>query len=94
MRCRCNATRFPFSDAAQRDPNSGRTEGLLDNDRARQNQPKIFYTNTGVEYWGGGRAAARSHDARWKIRSHAAGQRACVTFSQGRNTAPRDSHRE
>jgi alpha/beta hydrolase family protein len=56
-----NATRFPFSDAAQRDPNSGRTEGLLDNDRARQNQPKIFYTNTGVEYWGGGRAAALVH---------------------------------
>jgi hypothetical protein len=56
-----NATRFPFSDRAQRDPNSGRTEGVLDNDRARQNQPKIFYTNTGVEYWGGGRAAALVH---------------------------------
>ena len=56
-----NATKFPFSDAGQRDPNSGRTEGLLDNDRARQNQPKIFYTNTGVEYWGGGRAAALVH---------------------------------
>jgi Alpha/beta hydrolase domain len=56
-----NATRFPFSDARQRDPNSGRTEGLLDNDRARQNQPKIFYTNTSVEYWGGGRAAALVH---------------------------------
>lgn len=55
------ATKFPFSDARQRDPNSGRTEGLLDNDRARQNQPKIFYTNTSVEYWGGGRAAALVH---------------------------------
>jgi hypothetical protein len=55
------ATRFPFSDARQRDPNSGRTEGLLDNDRARQHQPKIFYTNTSVEYWGGGRAAALVH---------------------------------
>ena len=56
-----NTTKFPFSDARQRDPNSGRTEGLLDNDRARQNQPKIFYTNTSVEYWGGGRAAALVH---------------------------------
>jgi hypothetical protein len=56
-----NATKFPFSDARQRDPNSGRTEGLLDNERARQNQPKIFYTNTSVEYWGGGRAAALVH---------------------------------
>ncbi len=74
-----NATRFPFSDARQRDPNTGRTEGLLDNDRARENQPKIFYTNTGVEYLGRRpRGRARPHDARWKIRSHAAGQRARV----------------
>ena len=34
--------------------------------RARQpararHQPKIFYTNTGVEYWGGGRSAALVH---------------------------------
>ena len=55
------STRFPFADAGQRDPHSGRTDGLLDNERARQNQPKIFYTNTGVEYWGGGRAAALVH---------------------------------
>jgi len=55
------ATAFPFSDAAQRDPISGRTEGLLDNDRARQNQPNVFYTNTAVEYWGGGRSAALIH---------------------------------
>jgi hypothetical protein len=56
-----NTTRFPFADAAQRDPHTGRTEGLLDNDRARANQPKVFYTNTAVEYWGGGRAAALVH---------------------------------
>jgi hypothetical protein len=52
---------FPFTTASQRDPISGRTDGLLDNDRARQNQPKIFFTNTSVEYWGGGRAAALIH---------------------------------
>jgi hypothetical protein len=56
-----NATAFPFADAAQQDPVSGQTEGLLDNERARQNQPKIFYTNTSVEYWGGGRSAALIH---------------------------------
>jgi hypothetical protein len=56
-----NATAFPFADAAGHDPISGRTEGLLDNERARQNQPKIFYTNTAVEYWGGGRSAALVH---------------------------------
>ena len=57
------ATAFPFSDVAQKDPVSGVTDGLLDNPRARRNQPKIFYTNTGVEYLGrrtiGG---ADSHD--------------------------------
>jgi Alpha/beta hydrolase domain len=55
------ATGFPFTNAALRDPISGRTEGLLDNDRARQNQPKMFFTNTSIEYWGGGRAAALIH---------------------------------
>ncbi len=81
------ATKFPFSDARQRDPNSGRTEGLLDNDRARQNQPKIFYTNTSVEYWGGGRAAALVHTTLdGQIRSDAAGQRARV--SARRDAAP------
>jgi hypothetical protein len=54
------ATRFPFADAAQRDPIGGTTEGLLDNARARQNQPKIFYTNSAVEYWNP-RAAALIH---------------------------------
>jgi Alpha/beta hydrolase domain len=55
------ATAFPFADAAQKDPITGVTEGLLDNPRAKANQPKIFYTNTGVEYWGGGRSAALIH---------------------------------
>ncbi|HKF69009.1 MAG TPA: alpha/beta hydrolase domain-containing protein [Vicinamibacterales bacterium] len=55
------ATAFPFADMAQKDPVSGTTDGLLDNPRARMNQPKIFYTNTGVEYWGGGRSAALIH---------------------------------
>jgi hypothetical protein len=56
------ATGFPFADRAQRDPVSGVSEGLLDNDRARRNQPKVFYTNTDVEYWSAtGRAAALLH---------------------------------
>lgn len=52
------STAFPFTTTSQRDPISGRTEGLLDNERARANQPKVFFTNTAVEQWGGGRAAA------------------------------------
>jgi hypothetical protein len=55
------ATSFPYANQATRDPISGRREGLLDNDRARLHQPKTFYTNTSVEYWGGGRAAALVH---------------------------------
>ena len=55
------ATSFPFADAAQKDPLSGAEEGLLANARARAHQPKVFYTNTPVEYWGTGRVAALVH---------------------------------
>ena len=54
------ATSFPFADSAQRDPSSSGSDGEVDNPRARTNQPKVFYMNTGVEYWGG-RAAALVH---------------------------------
>jgi hypothetical protein len=56
-----SATAFPLADAATRDPVTGRSEGLLDNDRSRRHQPKVFYTNSAVEYWGGGRSAALVH---------------------------------
>jgi hypothetical protein len=46
------ATRPPFLDPL----------GLY----ARGQQPKIFYTNTSVEYWGQGRAAALSHTSSGK----------------------------
>jgi hypothetical protein len=53
---------FPFADRAQRDPVSGLTDGLLDNPRARRHQPKLFLTNSSVEYWiDTGRAAALTH---------------------------------
>ena len=56
-----SATAFPFADASLRDPVSGAQDGLLENARARGHQPKIFYTNTPVEYWGTGRVAALVH---------------------------------
>jgi hypothetical protein len=56
-------TRFPYANQATRDPISGRTEGLLENERAKSVQPKTFFTNTSVEYWGGGRNAALVHTA-------------------------------
>ncbi len=46
---------FPFSGTAQTDPVTGLTAGLL----PKSNQPKIFYTNSGYEYWG--RAASLIH---------------------------------
>jgi hypothetical protein len=51
---------YPFADSAQRDPVSGHSEGILENSRVKQ-APKIFYTNTATEYWGGGRVAALTH---------------------------------
>ncbi|MGE3178089.1 MAG: alpha/beta hydrolase domain-containing protein [Vicinamibacterales bacterium] len=55
------ATGFPYADAAAKNPITGAVDGLLDNDRARGHQPKVFYTNSAVEYWGGGRSAALVH---------------------------------
>lgn len=51
---------YPFADRAQLDPVSGHSDGLLENPRV-SHAPKIFYTNTATEYWGGGRVAALTH---------------------------------
>ena len=50
---------YPFSDLPQRDPETGLEEGLLDRLRRNDAVPKIFFTNTGYEYWG--RNAALIH---------------------------------
>jgi hypothetical protein len=52
-------TQFPFSDAEEEDTD-GKRDGLQIRYRPEQ-RPKVFYTNTPVEYWGGGRAAALTH---------------------------------
>ena len=44
---------FPFTDTAQTDPETGRTDGLLERLAARQKLPKIFLTNSSTEYWRG-----------------------------------------
>jgi hypothetical protein len=51
-------TKFPFSD--EDETLDGQHDGLLAAYTPEQ-RPKIFYTNTPVEYWGGGRAAALIH---------------------------------
>jgi len=50
---------FPFSDVAQKDPESGVTDGLLTHAAAPDLLPKVFYTNSEYEYWG--RAASLVH---------------------------------
>jgi len=47
---------FPFAGRSQRDPETGVTDGLLAHEA---HLPKIFFTNTGYEYWG--RAASLLH---------------------------------
>jgi hypothetical protein len=56
-----DATAFPFADTSLQDPASGAREGLLANPRIGAHAPKVFYTNTPVEYWGAGRVAALVH---------------------------------
>jgi hypothetical protein len=51
---------FPYLDLEQHDPVSGKTDGLMMHLTPEQ-RPKIFYTNSSGEYWGGGRAAALTH---------------------------------
>jgi hypothetical protein len=53
------ATRFPFTDREQPGPR-GQRGGILAGYRP-EHQPKVIYTNTPVEYWGQGRAAALTH---------------------------------
>ena len=53
------ATQFPYTDLVQADA-TGRRDGLLARSPSRL-QPKVIYTNTPVEYWGQGRAAALTH---------------------------------
>ena len=43
---------FPFSDAVQTDPETGRTDGLLSPSRSGT-LPKVMHTYTSSEYWAG-----------------------------------------
>jgi hypothetical protein len=55
------ATRFPYTDLEERNA-QGVRDGILLAYKADQ-MPKVIYTNTSVEYWGQGRAAALTHTA-------------------------------
>ncbi len=47
---------FPFSDCEQTDPETGRTDGVLARAAVQGPLPRIMYTYTSSEYWGGGGA--------------------------------------
>ena len=47
---------FPFSDLEQTDPVTRQTDGVLVRSAAQGPLPKIMYTYTSSEYWGGGGA--------------------------------------
>jgi hypothetical protein len=55
------ATRFPYTDLEERNAQGAR-DGILSAYKPDQ-MPKVIYTNTSVEYWGQGRAAALTHTA-------------------------------
>ena len=54
---------FPFADAVQEEPVTGQRDGLLARLTARGKTPKIFYTNSGVEYRRGGGALIHTDPA-------------------------------
>lgn len=47
---------FPFSDLPQTDPETGKTDGILARAMNQGPLPRIMYTYTSSEYWGGGGA--------------------------------------
>ena len=49
-------TSFPFAYQDERDPFSGKVEGLLSRCSARNNCPKVVHTTTGTEYWQSGQS--------------------------------------
>ena len=63
---------FPFASGSQTDPQTGVTDGLFAHQYDSAHIPKLFYTNTGYEYWG--RAASLIHttfDGRADVALHA-----------------------
>lgn len=81
-------TRFPYANQSTRDPISGREEGVLDNPRSRSVQPKTFFTNTSVEYWGGGRSAALVHTSPDGTRDLTLGDNTRVYYLTGAQHGP------
>jgi hypothetical protein len=50
---------FPFAGATYRDPHDGREDGLFAKHKGTEMMPKVFFFNSGHEYWG--RGASLTH---------------------------------
>ena len=59
MNCQFPTDIFPFSDLAQKDPDTGLSDAILARAAEANVVPKILYTNSSYEYWG--RAASLIH---------------------------------
>ena len=73
---------FPFTDVAQKDPETGVTDGLLTHPGSPELLPKVFYTNSVVRVLGP-RRVADSHDGRRHLRRTAVGQRSHLSAVRG-----------
>ncbi len=51
---------FPFADAAQDDPRTGRRDGLLERVAAASDPPKVVFVDTAAEYWRGDASLAHT----------------------------------
>ena len=66
---------FPFADADETDPETGRTDGLLTRARKSNTIPRIFNTNSSYQVLRPG-GIAHSHDAGWEPRPGAGSENA------------------
>src|SRR5213078_2697982 len=72
---------FPYTDLAEKDPETGETAGLLDAASKSHTAPKIFFTNTSYEYWG--RAASLIHTSADGSKDAALGENTRIYFLAG-----------
>jgi Alpha/beta hydrolase domain len=54
---------FPFADASQDDPRTGRRDGLLERIAAAPDPPKLMFVDTAAEYWRGDASLGHTHVA-------------------------------
>lgn len=80
-------SRFPFTPEEETDPVTGARDGLLNRAKADNAVPRIFFTNSAVEYWGG-RGASLTHTTVDGTRDLAPGENARIYFMAGQQHVP------